>query len=100
MSGRLSGRVALISGGASGLGEAQSILYAREGAKVMIGDLQEKLGSAVANRINNEGGEARFTRLDVSDLESWKAAVAATVDAFGKLTNLVNNAGIFHAGGV
>jgi 2,5-dichloro-2,5-cyclohexadiene-1,4-diol dehydrogenase 2 len=100
MGGRLSGRVALISGGASGLGEAQSILYAREGAKVMIGDLQEKLGSAVANRINSEGGEAKFTLLDVSDLESWKAAVAATVDAFGKLTNLVNNAGIFHAGGV
>lgn len=100
MSGRLAGRVALISGGASGLGEAQSVLYAREGARVMIGDLQEELGQAVVARINEEGGDARFVRLDVSDLASWTAAVAATVAAFGKLTNLVNNAGIFHPGGV
>lgn len=100
MGDRLAGRVALISGAASGLGEAQAILYAREGAKVMLGDLQEERGQQVVDAIKGEGGDARFIRLDVSDLDSWKAAVAATVDAFGKLTNLVNNAGIFHPGGV
>jgi 2,5-dichloro-2,5-cyclohexadiene-1,4-diol dehydrogenase 2 len=100
MAGRLAGRVALISGAASGLGEAQAILYAREGAKVMLGDLQEELGAKVVDVIRGEGGDARFTRLDVTDFDSWKAAVAATVEAFGKLTNLVNNAGIFHPGGV
>jgi NAD(P)-dependent dehydrogenase (short-subunit alcohol dehydrogenase family) len=100
MGDRLAGRVALISGAASGLGEAQAILYAREGAKVMLGDLQEELGAKVVEVIRGEGGDARFTRLDVTDFDSWKAAVAATVGAFGKLTNLVNNAGIFHPGGV
>ncbi|MEI6641222.1 MAG: glucose 1-dehydrogenase [Novosphingobium sp.] len=100
MSGRLEGKVALISGGASGLGEAQALLYAREGAQVLIGDLQEALGAAVVARIKDEGGEAAFTRLDVTDLASWQAAVALTVATFGKLTTLVNNAGIFHPGGI
>lgn len=100
MSQRLAGKVALISGGASGLGEAQATLYAREGASVMIGDLQEVLGAAVVKKITAEGGKAAFTRLDVTNLSNWKATVALTVTTFGKLTNLVNNAGIFHAGGV
>lgn len=100
MVGRLEGKVALISGGASGLGEAQAMLYAREGARVMIGDLQEALGAGVVAKIMAEGGEAVFTRLDVTDLASWQAAVALTVETFGKLTTLVNNAGIFHPGGI
>ncbi|GEN98705.1 3-alpha-(or 20-beta)-hydroxysteroid dehydrogenase [Novosphingobium sediminis] len=100
MSGRLEGKVALISGGASGLGEAQAVLYAREGAKVLIGDLQEALGAAVVAKITDACGEAAFTRLDVTDLGSWQAAVALTVATFGKLTTLVNNAGIFHPGGI
>ena len=100
MGGRLEGKVALISGGASGLGEAQAMLYAREGAKVMIGDLQEALGASVVARISEAGGVAAFTRLDVTDLASWQAAVALTVETFGRLTTLVNNAGIFHPGGV
>lgn len=97
---RLAGKVALISGGASGLGEAQAKLYAREGACVMIGDLQEDLGAKVVAAIISDAGKAAFTRLDVTDLDSWNAAVALTVATFGKLTNLVNNAGIFHPGGV
>ncbi len=97
---RLAGKVALISGGASGLGEAQAILYAQEGACVMIGDLQEELGAGVAEKIIASGGKAAFTRLDVTDLESWQTAVRLTVEQFGKITNLVNNAGIFHPGGV
>lgn len=100
MSGRLEGKVALISGGASGLGEAQAMLYAREGARVLIGDLQEDLGAGVVAKIKDAGGEAAFTRLDVTDLASWQAAVALTVATFGKLTTLVNNAGIFHPGGI
>jgi 2,5-dichloro-2,5-cyclohexadiene-1,4-diol dehydrogenase 2 len=100
MGGRLVGKVALISGGASGLGEAQALLFAREGAAVMIGDLQEALGMAVAAKIAEAGGTAAFTRLDVTDLASWQAAVALTVSTFGKLTTLVNNAGIFHPGGI
>lgn len=97
---RLAGKVALVSGGASGLGEAQAILYAQEGASVMIGDLQESLGNEVVTRIKASGGKAAFVRLDVSDLDSWHAAVSKTVEQFGKLTTLVNNAGIFHPGGV
>lgn len=100
MAQRMIGKVALLSGAASGLGEAQATLYAREGAKVVIGDVQDELGHAVAARIVEEGGEAIFTRLDVTSLESWQAAVALAVEHFGKLTTLVNNAGIFHPGGV
>ena len=100
MSQRLAGRVALISGGASGIGAAQAMLYASEGASVMIGDLQEALGMQVAAQIIESGHKAAFTKLDVTDLESWRAAVALTTAQFGKLTNLVNNAGIFHPGGI
>ena len=97
---RMAGKVALISGGASGLGEAQAILSARESASVMIGDLQEELGAKVVAGIVAAGGKAAFTRLDVTDLASWHSAVALTVQTFGSLTTLVNNAGIFHPGGV
>ena len=100
MAERLSGKVALISGGASGLGEAQATLFAREGAKVIVGDLQESLGAKVVEAIRSAGGDALFTRLDVTSLASWQAAVALAVESFGKLTTLVNNAGIFHPGGV
>jgi 2,5-dichloro-2,5-cyclohexadiene-1,4-diol dehydrogenase 2 len=97
---RLAGKVALISGGASGLGAAQATLFAREGAHVVIGDLQESLGAATVAEIEKEGGAARFVRLDVTDSDSWSAAVALAVSTFGGLTTLVNNAGIFHPGGV
>ena len=97
---RLAGKIALISGGASGLGAAQATLYAREGARVVIGDLQEALGGEVASAIAGEGGEARFVRLDVTDLASWRSVVAYAAGEFGEITTLVNNAGIFHAGGV
>lgn len=100
MADRMAGKVALISGGASGLGAAQATLFAREGAMVMIGDLQEALGAQVAKAICDAGGAAKFIRLDVTSFASWTAAVQATVAAYGKLTTLVNNAGIFHPGGV
>ena len=100
MAGRLSGKSALISGGASGLGEAQAILYAREGASVLIGDVQAEKGHAVVAAIESKGGTAAFIHLDVSDAENWGKAVADAVARFGKLTTLVNNAGIFHPGGI
>lgn len=97
---RLAGKSALISGGASGLGEAQAVLYAREGASVLIGDLQSEKGQAVVAAIESEGGKAAFINLDVTEAASWDAAVAEAVARFGKLTTLVNNAGIFHPGGI
>lgn len=100
MTGRLNGKSALISGGASGLGEAQAILYAREGAAVLVGDVQTEKGRAVVDTITGEGGKAAFIHLDVSDAASWAAAVADAVARFGQLTTLVNNAGIFHPGGI
>ncbi|MBW8297346.1 glucose 1-dehydrogenase [Sphingopyxis sp.] len=100
MAGRLDGKSALISGGASGLGEAQAILYAREGASVLIGDVQAEKGHAVVAAIASEGGKAAFIHLDVTDADNWGKAVADAVARFGKLTTLVNNAGIFHPGGI
>ena len=100
MANRLSGKIALISGAASGLGAAQAKLFASEGAKVVIGDVQTELGNKVAAEIKNAGGQAVFTRLDVTDELSWKAAIKVAKDTFGGLTTLVNNAGIFHPGGI
>lgn len=100
MAGRLEGKVALISGGASGLGEAQAKLYAAEGASVTIGDIQQDKGAQVVAAIEAAGGTAQFVELDVSSPESWANAVAANTSAYGKLTTLVNNAGIFHPGGI
>ena len=100
MTGRLAGKIALISGGARGLGAAEATLFAREGARVVIGDVQVAQGQAVADAIVAEGGQAHFVKLDVTDADSWHAAVRFTVDRFGGLTTLVNNAGIFRMGGV
>ena len=102
MAGRLEGKVVLISGGASGIGEAHAHAFAAEGAKVLIGDIQEKMGKDVADAIGitNSGGQAAFTNLDVSSEASWNDAVKKAVNLYGKLTTLVNNAGIGMMGGV
>jgi NAD(P)-dependent dehydrogenase (short-subunit alcohol dehydrogenase family) len=88
---RLAGKVAIISGAASGMGAATARLFAREGAKVVIADLLEEPGRAIAAEI---GPAARFERLDVTDEASWAAVVAAARKHFGRLDILVNNAGI------
>jgi 3alpha(or 20beta)-hydroxysteroid dehydrogenase len=93
--GRLDGKVALISGGARGQGEAEARLFASEGARVVVGDVLDADCARVAQEI---GEAARAVRLDVTREESWERAVAATVDAFGKLDVLVNNAGIVRTG--
>jgi len=90
--GRLDGVVALISGGASGLGRAQARLFAAEGASVLIGDVDAERGAALAEEI---GAAARFVPLDVAEPGDWEAAVGAARDAFGGLTALVGNAGVY-----
>ena len=93
--GRVAGKVAIITGAASGMGKADAILLAREGASVVIADLNEKDGQAVAAAI---GDAAVFMRLDVTDEDNWKAVIAATVERFGRLDILVNNAGMIALG--
>jgi len=76
------------------MGESAAQVFAREGAKVVVADLLEKEGSAVAASIASAGGEGMFLRLDVSGEEQWREAVRATVKRYGRLDVLVNNAGI------
>ena len=91
--GRLDGKVALISGGARGLGEATARLFATEGASVVIGDLCDSEGKAVASRIGESGGDARFVHLDVTSERDWQDAVTVANASYGTLDVLVNNAG-------
>jgi 3alpha(or 20beta)-hydroxysteroid dehydrogenase len=89
--GRVDGKVALISGGARGMGASHARLLVTEGAKVVIGDILDDEGKALADDL---GDAARFVHLDVTQPDQWKAAVATAVQEFGKLNVLVNNAGI------
>jgi NAD(P)-dependent dehydrogenase (short-subunit alcohol dehydrogenase family) len=97
---RLQGKIALISGGARGMGAVEARLFAKEGAKVTIGDVLEDEGRKLEAEINATGGEALFVRLDVTHEADWQKAVEATVKRFGKLDVLVNNAGISGRGRV
>ena len=97
---RLEGKVALISGAASGVegelmgfGGAAARLFAREGAKVMLTDINEESGQKTAAQINEAGGDALFRRLDVTNEQEWMDAVRATISAYGRVDILVNNAG-------
>jgi len=94
MAGRLDGKVALISGAARGMGECEARLFAREGAKVVLGDVLEEQGRKVAAEINQQGGAAMFVRLDVTTEGDWQQAAATAEQTYGKLDVLVNNAGI------
>ena len=92
--GRVDGKVALISGGARGMGASHARLLVEEGAKVVIGDILDDEGKALADEI---GDSARYVHLDVTQPDQWDAAVAAAVADFGTLNVLVNNAGIVNA---
>ena len=91
---RLENKVALISGGARGMGAVEAKMFVQEGAKVVIGDVLDEDGKQTEAEINEAGGECVFVHLDVTDETAWQDAVAAAVDRFGKLDILVNNAGI------
>ena len=90
--GKLDGRTVLISGAARGQGEQEARLFVAEGARVVIADVLDDPGEALATELGE--GVARFVLLDVSREEEWRRAVAATKDAFGRIDGLVNNAGI------
>lgn len=92
--GRVDGKVALISGGAQGMGAEDARALVAEGAKVVIGDILDDKGKALADEINaTTPDSARYVHLDVTQAEDWEAAVATAVTDFGKLNVLVNNAG-------
>jgi NAD(P)-dependent dehydrogenase (short-subunit alcohol dehydrogenase family) len=90
----LSGKVALVTGASSGIGRNTSLMYAREGARVVVSDVVEEGGNETVRRIENAGGEAFFVRADVSKPEDCENLVRQAVDRFGRLDIAVNNAGI------
>ena len=92
--GRLQGKVAIVSGSAEGMGRATARLFAREGAKVVVADINEEKGIQVAQEIKEIGDEAVYMRLDVTSEENWQSVMTKTVERYGKLNILVNNAGI------
>jgi NAD(P)-dependent dehydrogenase (short-subunit alcohol dehydrogenase family) len=93
--GRLDDKVALITGGASGMGKVASHLFAREGAKVVLTDVADEAGEAVAAAIRDVGAQAAYVHADVSRASDAEAMVRFAVDTFGGLTILYNNAGVF-----
>ena len=91
----LTNKVALITGGASGIGRATANVFAREGAKVTIADMDTTQGEETAHQISTSGGEAIFVKTDVSKASDIESLVQKTVDTFGRLDCAFNNAGIF-----
>ena len=91
---RLEGKVAIVSGASGGMGAEEARLFAREGAKVVIADVIDDDGEAVAREIEDTGGEAIYVHTDVTSAESWDALVQTTIEKYGTVDILVNNAGI------
>ena len=91
---RLAGKVALISGGARGMGAAEAAMFCQEGAAVVIGDVLDAEGKTLEAQISAKGGNITFIHLDVTSEADWKKAVDLAVSRFGTLNVLVNNAGI------
>jgi len=91
---RLTGKVAIVTGSASGIGQAIALLFAREGAKVVVVDVQEERGARVVQQIKDEDGEAIFVRTDVSKEDQVKHMVETAVKTYGGIDILCNNAGV------
>lgn len=97
---RLAGRVASITGAGSGMGREAALLFAAEGARVLLSDINAETGKATAEAVRTAGGEAHFVTTDVSDAAAVKQLYAEGEQVFGKVDVLYNNAGIFHPGDV
>lgn len=95
---RLDGKIAIVTGGAGGIGAASAKQLAKEGAKVVIGDIRADVGQAVADEIQSAGGTARFMPVDVTSYDSVTELVQHTVETFGGLDIQFNNAGVFGDG--
>lgn len=98
--GRLDGKVAIITGGARGQGALEAELFSKEAAKVVIGDILDQEGKDVETKIRASGGEAVYSRLDVTRDDDWQRAVDLAESRYGKLDVLVNNAGIARGGSI
>jgi cyclopentanol dehydrogenase len=95
---RVEGKVAFITGGALGLGEAHANLLAREGAKIVVADRNEEAGEQTADKLKSTGAEAVFVSLDVSAEDQWDRATRTATEHFGRIDILVNNAGVYMSG--
>lgn len=97
---RLAGKVALITGGARGMGASEAQLFIDEGARVVITDVLEEVGQETAKRLSPDGSSCTFLRHDVTKEEEWTAVIDEVIKSFGQIDILVNNAGIFERGSV
>src|SRR5690348_3906141 len=95
MAGRVQGKVAVVTGAAQGIGRACAEMLAREGASVIVGDIQDDAGQAAAAAIRETGGEARFQHVDVVEEKDCEQLMEAAVQAYGRLDIVVNDAGWF-----
>ena len=91
---RLKGKVAIVTGGASGLGASTANIFAKEGAKVVVADLLQTEGEAVVSELSGSGGVATFYELNVKDPSGWEKVIKNTLAAYEKIDVLVNNAGL------
>jgi NAD(P)-dependent dehydrogenase (short-subunit alcohol dehydrogenase family) len=98
MPGRVEGKVAVVTGGASGIGRVTALTFAREGAKLVIADTNDEGGHQTVHVITEKGGEATFVQVDVTSATAVEAMIGKTVETYGRLDCAHNNAGISGAG--